>query len=165
MRAWFAAFCSFMESPPGGKLHVIGRRGFAAIYFHVRISKMQALAHGIPNCRTCREIPALLCVLSRRSETKGARMKFEGRRQVRREIPPIVAAGIEMEFVRDSAGCEHVVEGLRSLFEAVIVLLAAVEINLEAGQMRRARQGNRIISPPKGGIGWRAESGEEAQQA
>jgi len=51
------------------------------------------------------------------------------------EVGGIVAAGIEMEFVGDAARGEDFVEGGGAGVEAVVVVVAAVEINMEAGEV------------------------------
>lgn len=51
------------------------------------------------------------------------------------EVGGVMAAGIEMEFVGDAAGGEDFVEGGGAGVEAVVILVAAVEIDFEAGEV------------------------------
>jgi hypothetical protein len=69
-------------------------------------------------------------------------MGVEGERSgnVRGEVGGIVAPRIEMKFVWNLAGSEDFVERGGAGVEAVIVLIAAVEINLQAGKIRGPRQ-------------------------
>ena len=57
------------------------------------------------------------------------------------EVDVVVAAGIEMELVRDVAGGEDFVEGGGAGFKTVVVFVAAIEINFQAGEIGGARKG------------------------
>ena len=57
------------------------------------------------------------------------------------EVGVVVAAGVEMEFVRDVTGGEDFVEGSGAGFKTVVVLITAVEINFQAGKIGGACEG------------------------
>ena len=69
--------------------------------------------------------------LSLGAKSKRLRMKFQRRRDVAGEIHPIVPAGIEVIFVRDVASGEDFIERRCPAIEAIIILGAAIEINLK----------------------------------
>src|SRR5579885_1648644 len=66
----------------------------------------------------------------------------EGERsgKVRGEVSPVVAARIEMEFMSDAAGSEDLVESDRARVEAEVILIAAIEVDFEPGEIGGARQ-------------------------
>jgi hypothetical protein len=68
------------------------------------------------------------------------------------EVGVVVAAGIEMEFVRDVARGKDFVEGGGAGFEAVVVLVAAIEINFQAGEIGGAGTSERTVLLPESGI-------------
>jgi len=61
------------------------------------------------------------------------------------EVGVVVAAGIEVEFVGDVAGDEDFVEGSGAGFEAVVVLIAAIEIDFQADEVCGAGQSERTV--------------------
>ena len=69
------------------------------------------------------------------------------------EVGGVVAARVDVEFVRDAAGVEDFVEGGGAGFEAKVVLVAAIEIDLEAREICFARQGDGAVLFPKSWIG------------
>ena len=77
------------------------------------------------------------------------------------EVGVVVATGIEMEFVRDVARGEDFVEGGGAGFEAVVVLVAAIEINFQAGEIGGAGNGERTVLLPESGIEGIAEDPTE----
>ena len=77
------------------------------------------------------------------------------------EVGPVVAAGIEMEFVGDFAGSEDFVESDSAGVEPEIIFGAAVEIDFQAGERSGAGESKRAVALPKGGIGWQAEDAAE----
>ena len=86
-------------------------------------------------------------------EGKGARMEFEGGGEMLGEVGPVVAAGIEVKFVRDAAGEEEFVEGFGAAIEAEIVFGAAIEIDEEVtGAGMIANDGEGALARPVSGI-------------
>jgi len=81
------------------------------------------------------------------------------------EVDGIVAAGIEMKFVRDVARGEDFVEGGGAGVEAVVVVVAAVEINFEAGEVGGAGQDEGAVLVPENGIRRVAEDAAEYPRA
>ena len=77
------------------------------------------------------------------------------------KVGGIVAAGVEMEFVGDVARGEDFVEGGGAGVEAVVVVVAAVEIDFEAGEIGGAGEDERAVLIPEGGIGRIAEDAAE----
>ena len=75
------------------------------------------------------------------------------------EVRPVVAAGIEMEFVRDFPGREDFVEGGGTGVETEIVIGAAVEINFQSRNRSCAGQSERTVALPESRIGGQAEDG------
>lgn len=78
---------------------------------------------------------------------------------MRGKILPIVAAGVEVEFVRDSARRQQIVKLLRTRVEAVFIGSAAIEIDLEPGGAAVSRQREGSIALPEGAVRGRAECG------
>ena len=68
-------------------------------------------------------------------------MESQRSRDVRGEVAWVVAAGIDMELMSDFARRENFVQCGGSGLEAVIVLVAAIEVNLQAGEICGTRQG------------------------
>jgi len=77
------------------------------------------------------------------------------------EVGGVVAAGVDVEFVGDMAGGEDFVERRGAGFEAVVVLVAAVEVNLEAGEIGGMGEGDGAVAIPEGGVGRIAEDAAE----
>jgi hypothetical protein len=65
------------------------------------------------------------------------------------EVGGIVAAGMEMKFVRDLASGEDSVERDGPGVETVVVLVTAIEINLHAGEIDGAREHERAVIIPE----------------
>jgi hypothetical protein len=80
---------------------------------------------------------------------------------VRGEVGPVVAAGVELEFVGDAAGAENFVEGAGAGVEAEIVFAAAIEIDSQAGKRASARESERAVALPERGIWGIAEDAAE----
>ena len=77
-----------------------------------------------------------------------------------REVGPIVAARIEVKFVRNFLGYEEVVERLRTRVEAEYILGSTVKVNLHAlGTRAIFNQSEGIVAVPECAIERRAESG------
>src|SRR4029077_12750397 len=91
------------------------------------------------------------------SWVKDTGMKLQQRRQVFREINPIVAAGVKVEFMRDIPGLEQFVQRFCARVKAVFIFRAAIKINLQSRKIGRARNGDRIILIPERGIEWRTK--------
>ena len=53
------------------------------------------------------------------------------------EILVVVAPGVEMEFVRDVASDENFVESRGTDLKAVVVLVAAIKVNVQTRKIRR----------------------------
>jgi len=81
------------------------------------------------------------------------------------EVSGIVAAGIEMEFVGNAARGENFVESGGAGVEAVVVVVAAVEIDFEAGEIGGAGKNQRAVLVPENGIGRIAEDSAENSRA
>ena len=64
----------------------------------------------------------------------------------------VVAAGVQVVLVRDVARGEDAVQGGGADVKAVIIAIAAIEVNLEAGEIGGARQGDGTVAIPKGRI-------------
>lgn len=92
-------------------------------------------------------------------------MELERGGEVCGEVGGIVAAGIEMEFVRDFAGGEDFVKSGGPGFEAVVVLVAAIEVDFQAGEMCGAGEGERAVGVPERGVGRDAENTAEKARA
>ena len=90
-----------------------------------------------------------------------AGMELERGGEMLGEVGGIVAAGIEMEFVRDAARGEDFVEGGGTGVEAVVVVVAAVEIDFKASEIRRACKDERAVLVPENGIGRIAKNAAE----
>src|SRR2546426_3479270 len=56
-------------------------------------------------------------------------MEFHGLADVRQEICQAVITGIKLILVSNALGLELLVQGLSALFKAVVILLAAVEVD------------------------------------
>jgi len=81
------------------------------------------------------------------------------------EVGGIVAAGIEMEFVGDVARGENFVESGGAGVEAVVVIVAAVEIDFQAGEIGGAGKDEGAVLVPENGIGRIAEDAAEYARA
>ncbi len=57
-------------------------------------------------------------------------MKFQRRRQVRREVARIVSPGVRMKFVGNVPRRQDLVQNRGPRVKAVIILIAAIEVNL-----------------------------------
>src|SRR2546427_10424641 len=77
-------------------------------------------------------------LLPRGAETEGSRVKLQRRREMFRHVSPIVAARIEMKFVRDAPRLQQIMKRFCAGVEAELILCAAVEINLQAVRTRTA---------------------------
>ena len=92
-------------------------------------------------------------------------LKFERGGEVLGEIGFVVAARIQMKFVRDAARGQQLVERLRAHVESVVVLGAAVEINVHASGARAiADDSEWAIALPEGGIERVAERSAQARR-
>src|SRR6202040_3158814 len=69
-----------------------------------------------------------------------------------------VGAGIRREFGGEGGGGEDFVEGGCAGVEAVVVVVAAVEIDFEAGEAGGAAEDERTVLVPEIGIGRIAEN-------
>ena len=77
------------------------------------------------------------------------------------EVGGVVAARVDVKFVRDAAGGEDFVEGGGAGFETEIVLVAAIEIDLQAREICFARQGDGAVLFPESWIGRVAEDASQ----
>jgi hypothetical protein len=77
------------------------------------------------------------------------------------EVGSVVAAGIEMKFVGDVARGEDFIEGGGAGVETVVVVVAAVEIDFEAGEVGCAGEDEGAVLVPENGIGRIAENAAE----
>ena len=89
---------------------------------------------------------------------KHLKMKLEQGGQVLGEICPIVTAGIEMEFVRDATRLEQLVQRLGASVETIVILRAAIKVNVQSGKIRGAGDRKRVVLFPEGGIDRRTEN-------
>ena len=78
-----------------------------------------------------------------------AGMEFERGGQVFGEIGPVVAAGINVEFMRDVARGERAVQRIGARVKAVVVLRAAIEVDSEVREADSAREGQRAYAIPE----------------
>ena len=81
------------------------------------------------------------------------------------EVGGVVAAGKEVEFVGDVAGGEDFVEGGGAGLETVVVLIAAIEIDFEGGEIGGAGEDEGAVAVPESGIGGIAEDAAEDASA
>ena len=51
--------------------------------------------------------------------------------QVFGKIGPVVSARIQVKFMRDVPGHEHIVQDLRSWFESIVIFIPAIKVNLK----------------------------------
>lgn len=91
-------------------------------------------------------------------------MEFKDGGEAGGEVLPVVAAWVEMKFVRDFAGGENFVKGGSAAVEAVVVLRAAVEIDFQAGEIGSACKNERVVAVPESRIGRRAKGAKSAQK-
>ena len=77
------------------------------------------------------------------------------------EVGGVVAAGVEVEFVGDVAGGEDFVESSGAGVESVVVVVAAVEIDFEAGEIGGAGEDDGAVLVPENRIGRIAENAAE----
>ena len=68
------------------------------------------------------------------------------------EVGGVMASRVDVEFVRDAAGGEDFVEGGGAGFETKVVLVAAIEIDLEAREICFARLGDGAVLFPESWI-------------
>jgi len=61
------------------------------------------------------------------------------------EVVGVVAAGVEVKFMGDVARGEEFVESGGAGVEAVVVVVTAVKIDLQAGETRGAGEHNRAV--------------------
>src|ERR1700731_3702134 len=80
---------------------------------------------------------------------KELRVKFQRFGNVRGKVGVIVAAGIEMKFMHNVACSKNVVESGCSSVEAIVVLVAAIEIDFQASKVRSACNCNRALLIPE----------------
>jgi hypothetical protein len=85
------------------------------------------------------------------------RGELQGGGDVGGEVLVVVAAGVEMELVGDVAGGKDFVESGGAGFEAVVVLIAAIEINFQAREIGGAGKGEWAVLLPEGGVERTAE--------
>ncbi len=82
-----------------------------------------------------------------------------------REVGGVVAAGINVEFMRDLARGENFVEGGGAGFETEIVLIATIKIYFQACEISGACHGNGAVLIPENGIGGIAENASQDARA
>lgn len=89
------------------------------------------------------------------------RVELQQSGKMLRDIGPVVAAGIKMELVGNTARGEQLVEILRAGFEAVVIFGAAVEVDFQTCENGGARDGDGIVLLPESRIERHAESAAE----
>ena len=77
------------------------------------------------------------------------------------EVGGVVAPGVDVEFVRDSASREDLVEGGSAGLKTVIVLIAAIEVNLQARQFGGTRKLKGAVCIPENRVRRNAENSAE----
>lgn len=77
------------------------------------------------------------------------------------EVGGIVAARVDVKFVWDAAGGEDFVEGGGAGFKTEIVLVATIEIDLQAGEISFARKRDGAVLFPESWIGRVAKDASE----
>ncbi len=88
-------------------------------------------------------------------------MKFQRRRQVRREVGRIVPSGVQMKFVGHVPRRQDFVQNCGPRVKRVIILIAAIEVNLQSRQIRRSRQRDRAFPIPVRRVGRAAKYAPE----
>src|ERR1700740_1141780 len=68
------------------------------------------------------------------------------------EVVGVMPSGIKVKFVRHMTGGQNLVERRGSGPEAIVVLISAVKIDFQSGQICCARQGDRAVSVPERGV-------------
>src|SRR5216684_8033579 len=84
-------------------------------------------------------------------------MKLEQSGQMFRHVDPVVTAGVEVEIMGNMARAKYFVQSYGTGVEAKIVFGAAIKVDLQSGESRGARDGQRVILFPEYGIERRAE--------
>jgi len=86
---------------------------------------------------------------------------LEGSGEVFGEVGGVVAAGVDVKLVGDVSRGEDFVEGGGAGFEAVVVLVATIEIDFEAGKISGTGKNDGAVAIPESGIGRIAEDRAE----
>ena len=92
---------------------------------------------------------------------KETRVKGHGSGKMLSEVSGVVAARVNVEFMRDAARGEDLVESGGAGIKAEIVLVSAIEINLQACKICCAGHDNGAVLFPEGRIGRIAEDAPE----
>jgi len=69
-----------------------------------------------------------------------------------RHVDPVVTAGVEVEIMGNMARAKYFVQSYGTGVEAKIVFGAAIKVDLQSGESRGARDGQRVILFPEYGI-------------
>ncbi len=77
------------------------------------------------------------------------------------EVLVVVSARVQMELVKDVTAGQDLVEGRGAGFEAVVVLVATVEIDLQTRESSSAGERERAILLPESGVEGTAENSAE----
>ena len=67
-------------------------------------------------------------------------------------VDPIVTAGVEVELMGNVARTKQFVQGYGTGVETKIVFGAAIKVDLQSGQTRGARDGQRVVVFPEDGV-------------
>src|SRR5580704_8106587 len=92
-------------------------------------------------------------------------MKLQRRRQMRGKILRVVPARVYMKFVGNVARVQHLVERGCSRLEPVIILVAAIEINVQSREIGCFRNRNWALLRPVRCVGWVAKRGLHCPRA
>src|SRR5690348_5474099 len=93
--------------------------------------------------------------------SKEPRVEGERSGDVRGKVSEVVTAGIDVKFVSDLARRENFIERGGPSFKAVIILVAAIEINVQAEKNRGTRQREWTVDVPKRNVRRNAENRSE----
>src|SRR5580765_1217056 len=76
-----------------------------------------------------------------------------------------MAAGVDVRFVENMARSKNFVQCSGAGLESKVVLIAAIEINLQTGEIHGLGECQRTVFLPEHGIGWGAENSAEHPRA
>jgi len=69
-----------------------------------------------------------------------------------RDVDPVVTAGVEVELMGNATRVKYFVQGGGADFETKIVFGAAIKVDPQSGEVRGARDGQRVVLFPEDGI-------------
>src|SRR5437762_14243613 len=84
-------------------------------------------------------------------------MKLEQSRQTFCNVDPTVAAGVEVKLVANVPRVKRFVQSYGTGVETKIVFRAAIKVDLQSGETRGVRDGQRVVVFPEDGVERRAK--------